>query len=321
MRKGGILMKRSFILVSILFSVLLFSGCSCTHEWNPATCSQPKTCRLCGTTDGEPLGHQYENVTCADPGICHNCNQPGEYHLPHTPGTEIFNVDYIRGYEVITTSCTECGAELDRAETPVSLIKDNYYILNALEFLERLNSIYGELGMTDWEASIYNNGYGTLCAMITHGNINYATITFNTANNDPFSDDIVNQMTQEQMSEPIVCQLAILINFYDIVQQTHQKELSASADQFDTAMDFMLEMLNDADIYYNNIVTPVLKACDPAMTDAEIEETFNIYTETSLYASDDCGELSVQYINGFLLMMCHIITISTSADFNAVAPN
>ena len=30
---------------------------SCEHEWEDATCTQAKTCTLCGETEGEPLGH------------------------------------------------------------------------------------------------------------------------------------------------------------------------------------------------------------------------------------------------------------------------
>lgn len=29
----------------------------CGHDWADATCTKPKTCKLCGATDGEPLGH------------------------------------------------------------------------------------------------------------------------------------------------------------------------------------------------------------------------------------------------------------------------
>ena len=37
---------------------------TCTHEWTDATCTAPKTCALCGETEGEALGHSYENGTC-----------------------------------------------------------------------------------------------------------------------------------------------------------------------------------------------------------------------------------------------------------------
>ena len=34
-------------------------------EWNEATCEAPKTCKVCGKTEGEALGHNYVNGECA----------------------------------------------------------------------------------------------------------------------------------------------------------------------------------------------------------------------------------------------------------------
>ncbi len=45
------------------------------HDWEPATCTVPKTCKLCGTAEGEALGHDYQAIegtaaaaTCIMPG-------------------------------------------------------------------------------------------------------------------------------------------------------------------------------------------------------------------------------------------------------------
>ena len=35
------------------------------HSWVPATCEAPKTCSVCGATEGEPLGHSYEGGYCS----------------------------------------------------------------------------------------------------------------------------------------------------------------------------------------------------------------------------------------------------------------
>ena len=42
---------------------------SCNHYFRAATCTAPKTCRFCGTTEGEPLGHTVVF------GFCQRCNQ------------------------------------------------------------------------------------------------------------------------------------------------------------------------------------------------------------------------------------------------------
>ena len=33
----------------------------CNHDWTGATCTAPKTCSVCGATEGEALGHNHEN--------------------------------------------------------------------------------------------------------------------------------------------------------------------------------------------------------------------------------------------------------------------
>lgn len=46
-------------------SITWVSMDSCVHSWVAATCTTPKTCALCGATEGEELGHSYENAACA----------------------------------------------------------------------------------------------------------------------------------------------------------------------------------------------------------------------------------------------------------------
>lgn len=43
------------------------------HQWVEADCTHPRTCSVCGTTEGEPLGHHYIDNVCV---IC------GEYKKP-----------------------------------------------------------------------------------------------------------------------------------------------------------------------------------------------------------------------------------------------
>ena len=50
------------------------------HTWNDATCEAPKTCSVCGKTEGEALAHTTEN------GVCENCGQViGGTTEPETP--------------------------------------------------------------------------------------------------------------------------------------------------------------------------------------------------------------------------------------------
>ena len=40
------------------------------HTWNAATCTAPKTCSVCGATEGNPLGHDWADATCTAPKTC-----------------------------------------------------------------------------------------------------------------------------------------------------------------------------------------------------------------------------------------------------------
>jgi len=65
--------KNIFVCVLVMALVLILAGCSCKHEWTEATCVAPKTCSLCGETEGEALGHTWQDATCAAPKTCSVC--------------------------------------------------------------------------------------------------------------------------------------------------------------------------------------------------------------------------------------------------------
>ena len=55
----------------------------CTHNWVEATCTEPKTCSICGKTDGDALGHSYQEAvtapTCTEEGYTtHTCSRCGD---------------------------------------------------------------------------------------------------------------------------------------------------------------------------------------------------------------------------------------------------
>ena len=43
------------------------------HSWKEATCTQPKTCSRCGTTEGTALGHSWQDATYTAPKTCRKC--------------------------------------------------------------------------------------------------------------------------------------------------------------------------------------------------------------------------------------------------------
>lgn len=46
---------------------------ACSHSWNNATCTAPKTCAKCGATEGAAAGHSWNNATCTAPKTCATC--------------------------------------------------------------------------------------------------------------------------------------------------------------------------------------------------------------------------------------------------------
>lgn len=61
------------ILLMLMIAVLL-TGC-CFHDWEDATCTDPRTCADCGETKGEALGHAWEEADCEQPKTCTVCGK------------------------------------------------------------------------------------------------------------------------------------------------------------------------------------------------------------------------------------------------------
>jgi len=77
-------MKKVLSAVLILLMVLSLTACGCKHEWAEADCTAPKTCTLCGETEGEPLAHTWAEASCAAPKTCTVCAATEGSALEHT---------------------------------------------------------------------------------------------------------------------------------------------------------------------------------------------------------------------------------------------
>ena len=97
--------------------------CVLFHRWAPATCTEPKTCKRCGATKGEPKGHQFEdwNVqvepTCRGDGartrICSRCGKQEVEILDalghdYTPWSVLREADCTHSGTQMRT-CMRCG--------------------------------------------------------------------------------------------------------------------------------------------------------------------------------------------------------------------
>lgn len=73
-KEGNPMKKFTLILLTVLLSAVILTGCSCEHEWTEATCTAPKTCTLCGLTEGETLGHSWQEADCVTAKTCVRCD-------------------------------------------------------------------------------------------------------------------------------------------------------------------------------------------------------------------------------------------------------
>ena len=64
-------------------SGLLLSGCGCDHEWQRSTCLEPRTCILCGKTEGKVRAHEWGNTACNAPEGCVVCGTLEGMELTH----------------------------------------------------------------------------------------------------------------------------------------------------------------------------------------------------------------------------------------------
>lgn len=73
----------------------------CTHSFTDATCTAPKTCTLCGVTEGNPAEHTWKDATCTAPKTCTNCSAAVGHPIGH---------DYKNATCTAPKTCSKCSA-------------------------------------------------------------------------------------------------------------------------------------------------------------------------------------------------------------------
>lgn len=92
------IIKELFIISILCLFMFILIGCECKHEWKEATCTDPKTCIVCGKIEGVPLGHDWIEATCINPKPCTRCGEKnGEHDWKEATCTE-------------PKTCLRCGA-------------------------------------------------------------------------------------------------------------------------------------------------------------------------------------------------------------------
>ena len=79
------------------------------HDWTEATCTDPKTCKACGSTEGSAKDHDWVAATCAAPKTCKSCNKT-EGDLADHAYQETARVDATSHQDGSATyTCSVCG--------------------------------------------------------------------------------------------------------------------------------------------------------------------------------------------------------------------
>ncbi len=118
--------NRIATLLGMLSVGVLLTGCCISHEWEEATCTEPKTCVKCEETEGEALGHEWEEATCEKPKTCKvcaetegealgheweeaTCTEPKVCKICGTTEGEALGHDFSAGDCMTPKTCVTCG--------------------------------------------------------------------------------------------------------------------------------------------------------------------------------------------------------------------
>ena len=71
------------LTVTVNKAVVAVEAAVCAHDWDAATCTAPKTCSICGATEGEALGHDWTAADCDTPKTCKVCGATEGSALGH----------------------------------------------------------------------------------------------------------------------------------------------------------------------------------------------------------------------------------------------
>lgn len=183
--------RRWPVVLAVAMAILLISGGIFSyfyvHLWADATCTTPKTCRICGWTVGNSLGHRWTKNDCVSPKNCSVCGEVSNQAAGHTwipatcttpktcsvcgitqGGTASHSIttdtyaDY--GHDKVETEqiCSVCGCVVGYSQEELTTLLDSRhqrFLLSPADFLQRiyysqpafdmLDSLQFDLGQAD----------------------------------------------------------------------------------------------------------------------------------------------------------------------------
>lgn len=70
-KHGAIIAACIGVFVLVLAAIVVFG----IHVWKDPDCTHPKTCAICGKSQGNPLGHDWQEAGCDSPMVCDRCGE------------------------------------------------------------------------------------------------------------------------------------------------------------------------------------------------------------------------------------------------------
>lgn len=133
----------AFLVVAVIFCLpSIFPQWFCSHEaWADATCTEPRTCKNCGKTDGQPLGHDWVDATCKEPKSCARCGATEGDPLGHEPSEWTAKTDYVDASSKEIKKCNRCGELINtRNEAKIdSFVGDGCFTISPSDLIKRIN--------------------------------------------------------------------------------------------------------------------------------------------------------------------------------------
>ena len=148
------------------------------HFWTDAICTEPKTCLECGITEGEPTGiHIWEDATCASPKMCIFCSEWDGDPLPHSYQSETI-APTCSAEGCTRYTCTECGDSYTDDEVPIvphATYNSNGFCVDCGNGCQPCGGsgtaedpyTIGNAGQLYWFAAAVNGGDPSACGVLT----------------------------------------------------------------------------------------------------------------------------------------------------------
>lgn len=135
-------------------------GSTLEHDWMPATCEKPETCSVCGKTKGSALGHDWLPATCEKPETCSVCGKTEGSALGHAPMDATYNDPSV---------CARCEQILGPQKTPSSPLSLSDIVKNSEASSvysgdslgeHSPDNLYDGLDITNWAENVAGYGIG-----------------------------------------------------------------------------------------------------------------------------------------------------------------